>query len=141
MNAPAIGPADPLPPPVRRLFAALTHAGGPQRATVQAADGQPRWVSGEAGRERHGTRVRFLLRVDRERLLEVRYRAYGCPHTLAACEWVAQRLESAGPERLGGPADWAAALQIPPARLGRLLVIEDALKAALAAADKSMTDW
>jgi NifU-like protein involved in Fe-S cluster formation len=148
MNAPAIGPADPLPPPVRRLFAALTHAGGPQRATVEAADGQPRWVSGEAGRERHGTRVRFLLRVDRERLLEVRYRAYGCPHTLAACEWVSQQLEGAGHDRaglrgdaIGGPADWAAALQIPPAKLGRLLVLEDALKAALEAADKTMTDW
>jgi NifU-like protein involved in Fe-S cluster formation len=141
MNGAAGRPADPLPPPVRRLFTALTHAGGPQPGTADAADGQPRWVSGEAGRERHGTRVRFLLRLDRERLLEVRYRAYGCPHTLAACEWVSQRLESVGPERVGSAADWAATLQIPPARLGRLLVVEDALKAALEAADKSMTDW
>jgi NifU-like protein involved in Fe-S cluster formation len=140
--------ADPLPPPVRRLFAALTHAGGPQLATLEAADGEPRWVSGEAGRERHGTRVRFLLRVDRDRLLQVRYRAYGCPHTLAACEWVSQQLEGAGHEQaglrgdaIGRPADWAAALQIPPAKLGRLLVLEDALKAALEAADKTMTDW
>jgi nitrogen fixation NifU-like protein len=141
MNAAAGSPADPLPPPVRQLFTALAHAGGPQPGTAEAPDGQPRWISGEAGRERHGTRVRFLLRLDSRRLREVRYRAYGCPHTLAACEWVAQRLESAGLEQLGGPADWAAALQIPPARLGRLLVVEDALKAALGAADKSMTDW
>jgi NifU-like protein involved in Fe-S cluster formation len=148
MIAAATGPADPLPPPVRRLFAALTHAGGPQAATEQSAAGRQRWVSGEAGRERHGTRVRFLLRLDRDRLLEVRYRAYGCPHTLAACEWLSQQLETAGRdradprgERIGGPADWAAALQIPPAKLGRLLVVEDALKAALEAADKTMTDW
>jgi nitrogen fixation NifU-like protein len=141
MNAAAGSPLDPLPPPVRRLFTALAHAGGPQPGAAETTDCQPRWISGEAGRERHGTRVRFLLRLDSSRLREVRYRAYGCPHTLAACEWVAQRLESSGPERLGGPADWAAALQIPPARLGRLLVVEDALKAALAAADKSMTDW
>jgi NifU-like protein involved in Fe-S cluster formation len=147
MNGAATGLVDPLPPPVRRLFAALTHAGGPHAAGAQPTAGQ-RWVSGEAGRERHGTRVRFLLRLDRDRLLEVRYRAYGCPHTLAACEWVCQQLEGAGrapaelrAERIGGPADWAAALQIPPVKLGRLLVVEDALKAALEAADKSMTDW
>jgi NifU-like protein involved in Fe-S cluster formation len=141
MSAAAAGPADPLPLPVRQLFTTLTHAGGPQQGIAQTARDEPRWVSGEAGRERHGTRVRFLLRLDSGRLHEVRYRAYGCPHTLAACEWVSRQLESAGPERLGGPADWAAALQIPPARLGRLLVVEDALKAALEAADKSMTDW
>ena len=122
---------DPLPPAVRELFTALTHAGGPQPGAAHTAHGQPRWVSGEAGRERHGTRVRFLLRLDSERLREARYRAYGCPHTLAACEWVARQLESAGRERLGGPADWATALQIPPARLGRLLVVEDALNCLL----------
>ena len=74
------------------------------------------------------------------RLVEVRYRAYGCPHTLAACEWLAQRLESGGRDSIGGPADWAAQLSIPPAKLGRLLVVEDALAAALAAADKTVTD-
>jgi hypothetical protein len=148
MNPGAAATADPLPPPVRRLFAALTHAGGPQSATAEAVGGRQRWVSGEAGRERHGTRVRFLLRLDRERLLEVRYRVYGCPHTLAACEWLSQQLECAGRdpgwargEPLGRPADWAAALQIPAAKLGRLLVVEDALKSALEAADKTMTDW
>lgn len=149
MTAPAAGScADPLAPEVRRLFAALTHAGGPSTATsgpsAAAGAGQLeaarlRWVSGEAGREQHGTRVRFMLRLQGQRLLEVRYRAYGCPHTLAACEWLARRLEG-GAEPLGAPADWARQLQIPPAKLGRLLVVEDALTAALAAADKSMTD-
>lgn len=142
--------ADPLAPAVRQLFAALTHAGGPTSEARPAPeapvampprDDQSRWFSGEAGRERHGTRVRFMLRLQGRRLREVRYRAYGCPHTLAACEWLARRLEGGQlGDPPGAPADWAQQLQIPPAKLGRLLVVEDALAAALAAADKSMTD-
>jgi NifU-like protein involved in Fe-S cluster formation len=132
------GAADPLGPAVRRLFTALQHAGEPQPAAPASASA--RLASGEAGREQHGTRVRFMLQLDAGRLVGVRYRAYGCPYTLAACEYLAQQLESGGPDSIGGPADWAQKLQIPPAKLGRLLVVEDALKAALAAADKTMTD-
>lgn len=156
MNA---GPAsaaasDPLGPEVRRLFAALRHAGeatgaeaaggeaAPGRGSTAAVEGSAlRIVCGEAGQQQRGTRVRFMLYLRGERLVEVRYRAYGCPYTLAVCEWLAQRLERGGRDSIGGPADWAAQLSIPPARLGRLLVVEDALTAALAAADKTMTDW
>jgi hypothetical protein len=125
------GHNDPLSPQVRRLFGALRHAGQPSDAT--------QLLHGEAGREQRGTRVRFMLRVRAGRVLEVRYRAYGCPHTLAACEWLATQLEG-GPARVvGSPADWAAQLAIPAAKLGRLLVVEDALRAALADTDKSVT--
>jgi hypothetical protein len=134
--------SDPLGPQVRRLFEALAHAGELSAAVVGAgatpadatAAHATRVVSGEAGRERRGTRVRFTLCLDGDRLLEVRYRAYGCPYTLAACEWLARRLEDGGPGLIGAPGEWAQALQIPPARMGRLLVVEDALRAALAAA-------
>jgi hypothetical protein len=123
---------DPLGAEVRRLFAALRHSGEPS--------GTAPVVYGEAGRERHGTRVRFMLQLAGGRVLQARYRAYGCPYTLAACEWLATRLETTGRGSLGAPADWAQQLQIPPERLGRLLVVEDALIAALGAADKSVTD-
>lgn len=123
---------DPLGPEVRRLFGELRHAGEPT--------GTAPVVSGEAGREQRGTRVRFMLQLAGRRVLQARYRAYGCPYTLAACEWLATRLESTGRGSLGAAADWAQQLQIPQARLGRLLVVEDALIAALAAADKSVTD-
>jgi hypothetical protein len=135
-DAPA--PDDPLGPQVRHLFAVLAHAGEP--AAAVAAGATVRLASGEAGRERHGARVRFTLQLDGQRLVGVRYRAYGCPYTLAACEWLAQRLESGCPDPIGGPADWVQKLQIPPAKLGRLLVVEDALRAAWATADKTMTD-
>jgi NifU-like protein involved in Fe-S cluster formation len=131
------GAEDPLGPQVRGLFAALRHAGEPGAAP---AGSTVRVLCGEAGREQRGTRVRFMLHLAGERLLEVRYRAYGCPYTLAACEWLAQQLESGGRDSIGGAAEWAHKLRIPPARLGRLLVVEDALRAALAAADKTVTD-
>jgi NifU-like N terminal domain len=134
------GSEDPLAPQVRALFGALTHAGEPRAQRTVAPASRVRRVSGEAGREQRGTRVRFMLELDGPQLLEVRYRAYGCPHTLAACEWLAQRLEGGGRQLIGGPAHWAQELQIPPAKMGRLLVIEDALRAALAAADNTMTD-
>ncbi len=142
------GDADPLAPPVRGLFAALRHAGETACGAMSAGGGaaeagaacNTRIVCGEAGHEQRGTRVRFMLHLLGGRLVAVRYRAYGCPYTLAACEWLAQRLEGGGRDSIGGPADWAAQLSIPLARLGRLLVVEDALTAALAAADKTVTD-
>jgi NifU-like protein involved in Fe-S cluster formation len=128
------GSEDPLGPQVRGLFAALRHAGEP------AATSAARVHCGDAGREQRGTRVRFMLYLAGERLIEVRYRAYGCPYTLAACEWLATQLERGGRDSIGGPAEWAQQLGVPPARLGRLLVVEDALKAAFSAADKTVTN-
>jgi cysteine desulfurase len=110
-----------------------------------AAPGDPAWVAGEAGRAREGARVRCYLRVARPRAGEparitgAEFRVFGCPHTRA----VAQALAEALPGRpldlpaIGGPRDWAARQDIPPGKLGRLLVVEDAWlrarEAALAA--------
>ena len=129
--------ADVLSAAVRALFDALTHAGDFGAASAVAR--------GEAGREQHGTRVRFELHAPADGSLQVRYRAYGCPYTLATCEWLARELErrcardgSAGGvaravRGLGGPRQWAGQLDIPPERLGRLLIIEDALQVAVSA--------
>jgi NifU-like protein involved in Fe-S cluster formation len=116
-----------LAPRIRELFAALDHAGEPSQDALFDIKG------GEAGREALGTRVRFTVRIAGQRLLEVRYRAYGCPHTLATCEWLARSLEGRPLDALdvGDPIEWARRLDVPAAKLGRLLVIEDALRAAL----------
>ena len=126
--------------PLRSLFADLAHGGDLDGAAPSALAGE-RVLCGEAGSRHGGTQVRLQLRVrwqDRQ-VLEVRYRAYGCPYTLATCEWLARRLTghalSALPAldpAVGGARDWAAQLAAPAVRLGRLLVIEDALRAALA---------
>jgi hypothetical protein len=140
-----VSAADPLAGPVRALFADLAHAGEAGGAGVG------RVLCGEAGREVDGVRVRFTLRVGNGVVLEARYRAYGCPYTLATCEWLARLLPGAATAALqgsstggttgsttasntastmailGGPLDWARRLGVPPSRLGRLLTIEDAL--------------
>lgn len=119
---------DPLGPTIRALFSALDHADG----ELEAAPGGV-LANGEAGRQASGTRVRFMLRIAAGRVEAVRFRAYGCPYTLATCEWLARSLEGrrADAPGLGSPLDWARQLGVPAARLGRLLVIEDALAAAL----------
>ena len=94
--------------------------------------------------------MRFRLRVSGGRILEARYQAYGCPYTLATCEWLARRLSQLPPLSepsqacaaqgsawaalqglLGGALSWAEQLEIPPDRLERLLIIEDALRRAI----------
>ena len=116
-----------LEPQIRELFTALDHAG-----ELDPAEGES-VATGEAGREELGTRVRIALRIADGRVQAVRYRAYGCPHTLATCEWLARTLEGHRPDALeiGNPLDWARQLDVPAAKLGRLLVVEDALQAAL----------
>ncbi len=133
----------PLSEEVWALFRGLNHAGDPgDPGDPGDAGAAPaaHWLSGEAGSEHDGTRVRFALHIEGQRVLEARYRTYGCPHTLAACEWLAAGLQGcelatlspAGLSQvLGGPLDWARSLAVPAAKLGRLLVIEDALREAL----------
>ncbi|MDE2249866.1 MAG: aminotransferase class V-fold PLP-dependent enzyme [Gammaproteobacteria bacterium] len=108
-------------------------------AAVSASGGEPECVaSGEAGAREQGTWVRFMLKMEGGTIAEASHQAYGCPQTLAACEWLSGQLRGrpwADPG-LGGALDWARALQLAPDRLTRLLVIEDALRAALAAAQR-----
>ncbi len=82
-----------------------------------------------------GAWVRFAVRSQDGVVQEARFRAWGCPHVLAACELAAARLEGRPLGQLEGlsAASLAQALAAPPEKLGRLLVIEDAL-AGLAAA-------
>ncbi len=126
MNAPV---GDPLPAAIRARFAAPRHAG------PLAGSYDERRV-GEAGEPAQGTWIRLQLGLRGGRVAAVRFLAYGCPWTVAACDWLAERLEGSlppGPEGqspLGGPLAWARELGLPEARLTRLLVLEDALRAA-----------
>lgn len=115
---------------VRAHFDRLAGAG-------RLEEGAGRVISGEAGSRAEGTQVRFQWRVGGDRLLEARFLAYGCPYTLAACEWLVGQLPGRRREQPwpGSPEDWARALDIPLERLGRLLVVEDALRATAAAWD------
>ncbi|MCZ8132307.1 MAG: aminotransferase class V-fold PLP-dependent enzyme [Steroidobacteraceae bacterium] len=109
---------------VRRLRAL---APGPLEPAESGRD----WIEGEAREPLTGTHVRWRLRVVGGRIVEARWRARGCPHTLAACEIVATRLHGLVPGdlRLDTPGI-AQAIGAPPDKLGRLFVIEDALQGA-----------
>lgn len=96
-------------------------------------------VTGEAGARESGTWVRFMLNLDGERIASASHQAYGCPQTLATCEWLASTLPGRSwRDRdlggLGGALDWVRLRGLPEDRLTRLLVVEDALRAALQAA-------
>jgi NifU-like protein involved in Fe-S cluster formation len=96
-------------------------------------------VSGGAGDESHGTRVEFDFRVRDGIVEESVFRAYGCPHAIAAASWVAERA-SGRPLRETGwmdPIALAEKLEVPEYKLGVLLVVQDALRDAASKAPKA----
>jgi hypothetical protein len=117
-----------LTPLTLRLFRELPGAG-----SLPAGAGTYR---GEAGGRQHGTHVKYHLQVLDGIVKAARFQAYGCPHTLAACALVAERLQGRPVAQGVGsaPPDWAHELCVPIEKLGRLLVIEDAVFAAFRAA-------
>jgi cysteine desulfurase len=90
-------------------------------------------LSGEAGAPGQDTWIRFHLLVADGVVKDARFQAYGCPHTLAVAEWMAKQLPGRRREALqpGTPADWAKIHSVPTEKLGRLLVVEDAVQACL----------
>ena len=56
-----------------------------------------------------------------------------CPHLVAAASWTMERLTGTAASQ-AAQWDWqevAAALQVPPAKYGRLLTLQDAIRAAV----------
>jgi NifU-like protein involved in Fe-S cluster formation len=114
---------------VRDLFARLPGAQAP-------APGPGTLVSGEAMALDRGAWVWFEARLDQGRVAECVFRAWGCPHVLAAsalaCELV-QGLAIDAPDAIHARR-LAEALDAPAAKMGRLLVVEDAMRALFAGA-------
>lgn len=111
---------------VRELFDQLPGAGG-------IAPGGGPVVHGEAMGLDRGAWVCFEARVEGGRITECAFRAWGCPHTLAAAALLATR--SRGRQIAAGLAldahRLAAELDVPPEKLGRMLVVEDAMRSLL----------
>jgi len=91
-------------------------------------------VSGEAGGPGQESWVRFHLLVADDFVKDARFQAFGCPHTMDAAAWLCRELRGRRRAALipGTPATWAATRGVPVEKLGRLLVVEDALRACLA---------
>jgi len=109
----------------RHYFRALPGAG--------SLAGMAGVLFGEAGCQTEGTWVRFSLLMGGDIVKDARFESYGCPHTLAVAAWLTAQLPGRTLAALapGAPAQWARALEVPVEKLGRLLVIEDALQACL----------
>lgn len=114
---------DPLSPTVRRLFEDLPGAGS-LAATAE------RRVCGDAGSDLDGARIRFELLIEGDNVRDARFQAWGCPHTLAVAAWLTAQLPGRRSGSLvpGDPEAWRQALEVPIEKLGRLLIIEDALR-------------
>jgi cysteine desulfurase len=92
--------------------------------------GSEHWV-GEAGAERLGTWIRIALNAPGGTVREARIQVYGCPHTAAVCNLLQQRLPGRPLAALaaGSPEEWRTTVGAPVEKLGRFLIIEDALAA------------
>ena len=117
-----------LSPLAQRYF--LAQARVPRFGQAAAPGG---FRHGRAGRRSDGTEVLFELEIAGESVKSARSSAYGCPHTLAVVGWLCEVVEGARIETAvpGTPADWARKFAVPVEKLGRLLIVEDALRAAL----------
>ena len=101
--------------------------------------GRPDWpaeamVSGRAGKRRTGSDVVIYLHIVDNEIRDARFEAYGCPHTIAAVDYMAGQIigRSVGDALAETPQQVADELGLPPEKLGQVLIVEDAINAALA---------
>ena len=100
------------------------------RTTPHAGRGGPGWASAQAEHGHSASAVRWHWRVADGRILEARYEVRGCADLIAVTELAAVALE-------GQPAadpvlelrTLAARVAAPTEKLGRLFVVEDAMRA------------
>jgi NifU-like protein involved in Fe-S cluster formation len=100
-----------------------------------APDASSTVIQGRAEAADDGARVLLALRLRGNVVAEARFRAYGCPYFIAAASWLTERLTGASRHQVA-EWDWreaADALDIPPSRFGRLITLQDAVRAAAAA--------
>ena len=109
--------ADPYSPEVRALFANPAHAGDLDGGRTVAVSGQD--VRLELSGAAQGGRLEALC-----------FRAWACPHVIAAAEAACARLEHATVAELleFSVVDLMENLAVPVEKTGRILVLEDAVR-------------
>lgn len=111
-------------PQVVDLFERLPFAGRMEEG--------PNVFVGSAGAQAIGAHVQYWLKCSAGRIQAISFQAFGCPHTLAAAAWVAQQARGMALTDVQQRTwlDVERALGVPAEKRGRLLIVEDALKAA-----------
>ena len=91
----------------------------------------PDVITARAGQREQGVEFVLSVRVAADRIVTARFAVYGCPHCIAAASWLSERLVGRTPADLEAWSwrEAVAALQIPAEKRGRLLILEDALRA------------
>lgn len=90
-------------------------------------------VYGHAGARHHGREVEFQLQVTPEhRVIDCRYRVYGCPATIALCSLASEALKGRLLAEAAAFSVMALAdeLQLPAEKRDAAIVVEDAIRAA-----------
>jgi nitrogen fixation protein NifU and related proteins len=111
---------------VRRRLASLASLAG-----AGSLDPACDVAGGRAGDREQGAEIELTCRIAGERVAEARFRAFGCPHFLASASWLTDRLRGARRDQVAA-WDWreaAEALDVPAAKFGRLLTLQDAVHA------------
>ena len=109
---------DPYSAAVRELFLNAVHGGDLPDADVVNLEGP-------------GIRLQLAACHADGRIEALRFRAYACPHVIAACEAFCRGWEGRPVADLGGFAatDIIGDLSVPVEKTGRILVLEDAVRA------------
>ena len=107
---------------VRQRFASSRGVGELQPA--------PDVISAIAGTVEQGAKYWLYARIHAERIEELKYRVYGCPHTIAAASLAADQLRGVTLEQMEGWnwRDISSKLDVPAQKRGKLLVLEDAIR-------------
>ena len=109
--------ADPYNPMVRALFAAPEHAGTLDGGTTVLVSDQ-------------GVRVELSANTQNGQLAAMCFRAWGCPHLIAAAEWACRHYAGSPVSALEifPSARIMDDLAVPTEKTGRILVLEDAIQ-------------
>ena len=97
--------------------------------------GTPGLVQASAGDRKRGREIRLQLKMTDDGHIEAcRYRVYGCPATIALCSLLSERLIGLTVAQTAGFSVVALAeeLGLPAMKRDAALLLEDALRAALA---------
>ncbi|MBT8068711.1 MAG: iron-sulfur cluster assembly scaffold protein [Gammaproteobacteria bacterium] len=108
---------DPYSPLVREYFAAPAHAGIIDDGVAVAVESQ-------------GVRLELSGTVRDNIIRDLRFKAWGCPHLIAACESFCAGYEGKPVQSLEEflAADIMQILPVPVEKTGRILVLEDTVR-------------